>query len=89
MSDHLPPDAREAHNRMLAAWDAFTESVLRREGPAAEAKARAEGKTPHEAAQAAARNPVTNPVTRPKAVRKVRYGPLLNSCFLIVFWLRR
>ena len=53
MSDHLPPDAREAHNRMLAAWDALTESVLRREGPAMEAKARAEGKTPHEAAQAA------------------------------------
>jgi hypothetical protein len=53
MTDHLPPDAREAHNRMLEAWDALTESVLRREGPAAEAKARAEGKAAHEAAQAA------------------------------------
>jgi len=53
MTDHLPPDAREAHNRMLAAWTALTDSIVKREGPAAEAKARAEGKTPHEAAQAA------------------------------------
>jgi len=53
MTDHLPPDARAAHDAMLQAWDALTESVLRREGPAMEAKARAEGKTPHEAAQAA------------------------------------
>ena len=53
MTDNLPPVAREAHNRMLAAWDALTDSIVKREGPAAEAKARAEGKTPHEAAQAA------------------------------------
>lgn len=51
--DHLPPDARAAHDRMLEAWDALTDSIVQREGPAAEAKARAEGKTPHEAAQAA------------------------------------
>jgi len=51
--DHLPPDARAAHDRMLAAFDALTQGILRREGPAAEAKARAEGKTPHEAARAA------------------------------------
>jgi hypothetical protein len=38
---------------MLAAWDALTDSIVKREGPAAEAKARAEGKTPHEATQAA------------------------------------
>jgi len=53
MTDNLPPVAREAHNRMLAAWDALTDSIVKREGPAAEAKARSEGKTPHEAAQAA------------------------------------
>jgi len=53
MTDHLPPDARAAHDAMLQAWDALTDSVVKREGPAAEAKARAEGKTPDEAAQAA------------------------------------
>lgn len=53
MTDHLPPDARAAHDAMLQAWDALTDGILKREGPAAEAKARAEGKTPHEAAQAA------------------------------------
>lgn len=53
MTYHLPPDARAAHDRMLDAWDALTDGILKREGPAAEAKARAEGKTPHEAAQAA------------------------------------
>ncbi|WP_084864020.1 hypothetical protein [Salibaculum halophilum] len=51
--DHLPPDARAAHDRMLAAWDGLTDSILQREGPAMEAKARAEGKTATEAAQAA------------------------------------
>lgn len=53
MTDHLPPDARAAHDAMLQAWDTLTDSIVKREGPAAEAKARAEGKTPHEAAQAA------------------------------------
>ena len=51
--DHLPPDARAAHDKMLAAWDALMQGVLQREGPAMEAKTRAEGKTPAEAAQAA------------------------------------
>lgn len=53
MTDHLPPDARAAHDAMLTAWDALTDSVVKREGPAMEAKARREGATPHEAAQAA------------------------------------
>lgn len=53
MTDHLPPDARAAHDAMLDAWDALAHGMLRREGPAMEAKARAEGKTPQEAAQAA------------------------------------
>lgn len=51
--DHLPAYAREAHDRMLDAFDRLTDSVLQREGPAAEAKARAEGKSATEAAQAA------------------------------------
>lgn len=53
MTDHLPPYARAAHTRMMDAFDRLTDSVLRREGPAAEAKARAEGKSATEAAQAA------------------------------------
>lgn len=53
MTDHLPPDARAAHDAMLDAWDALTQDILRREGPEAEAKARAEGKSATEAAQAA------------------------------------
>lgn len=53
MKDHLPPAARAAHDRMLDAWDALTDSIVKREGPAMEAKARREGKTPAEAAQAA------------------------------------
>ncbi len=53
MTDHLSADARAAHDAMLDAWDAHTQGILRREGPAMEAKARAAGKTPHEAAQAA------------------------------------
>lgn len=53
MTDHLPTDAREAHNRMLEAWDRLTDGLVKREGPAMEAKALSEGKTPHEAAQAA------------------------------------
>lgn len=53
MTDHLPPDARAAHDKMLEAWDALTDSIVKREGPAMEAKALSEGKTPHEAAQAA------------------------------------
>ena len=51
--DHLPAFAREAHNRMLDAWDALTDGILKREGPAMEAKARREGATPEQAAQAA------------------------------------
>lgn len=54
--DHLPAHARAAHDKMLAAWDALTQGILRREGPAAEAKARAEGATPHEATEAAERH---------------------------------
>ncbi len=53
MTDHLPPDARAAHDRMLDAWDALTQGILSGEGPAAEATALAEGKTATEAAQAA------------------------------------
>ncbi|MBC7164837.1 MAG: hypothetical protein H5U15_07540 [Roseovarius sp.] len=51
--DHLPPYAREAHDRMLAAFDAMILPAIKRAGEAAEAEARREGKTPHEAAQAA------------------------------------
>jgi len=51
--DHLPPTVRAAHDKVLDAWDALTDDLLQREGPAMEAKARAEGKTPHEAALAA------------------------------------
>ncbi len=51
--DHLPPDARAVHDAMLDAWDTLTQGILRREGPAAEAKAREEGKSATEAAQAA------------------------------------
>ncbi|MCM2561348.1 hypothetical protein M8756_00130 [Lutimaribacter sp. EGI FJ00015] len=53
MNDHLPPDARAAHDAMLDAWDALTDSIVKREGAAMEAKARAEGKSATEAAQAA------------------------------------
>jgi hypothetical protein len=53
MTDHLARDARAAHDAMLTAWDALTNSIVQREGPAMEAKALSEGKTPHEAAQAA------------------------------------
>ncbi|WP_372615355.1 hypothetical protein [Aquicoccus sp.] len=51
--DHLSPDARAAHDAMLTAWDTLTQDILRREGPAMEATARAEGKSATEAAQAA------------------------------------
>ncbi|WP_412509107.1 hypothetical protein [Roseovarius sp. SYSU LYC5161] len=53
MTDHLPPDARAAHGRMLDAFDAMMTGAIRRAGEATEAKARREGATPHEAAQAA------------------------------------
>ena len=49
--DHLPAFARDAHNRMLAAWDALAQGILKREGPAMEAKLRQAGKSPTEAAQ--------------------------------------
>lgn len=51
--DHLPPAARAAHDAMLEAWDALMQGILQREGPAMDAKMRAEGKTPAEAAEAA------------------------------------
>ena len=51
--DHLPAFAREAHNRMLDAFDNFMNGILKREGPAMDAKARSEGATPEQAAQAA------------------------------------
>ncbi|MBC7132093.1 MAG: hypothetical protein H5U16_03180 [Roseovarius sp.] len=51
--DHLPAYAREAHDRMLDAFDTMMQGAIRRAGEATEAKARASGKTPHEAAQAA------------------------------------
>jgi len=53
MTDHLPPDARAAHDAMLDAFDSFMSGLLKAEGPAAEAKAREEGKTPDQAAPAA------------------------------------
>ena len=51
--DHLPPAAREAHSRMLDAFDAMMMGAIRRAGEATEARLRAEGKTPAEAAQSA------------------------------------
>ncbi|MBC7155628.1 MAG: hypothetical protein H5U19_13670 [Rhodobacteraceae bacterium] len=53
MNDHLPAFARAAHDKMLDAFDAMMRPAVKRAGEATEAKARAEGKTPHEAAQAA------------------------------------
>lgn len=53
MTDHLPAFARDAHDRMLDAWDTLTQGILKREGEQMEAKLRDEGKTPQEAAQAA------------------------------------
>lgn len=53
MTDHLPPDARAAHDAMLTAWDALTQGILRREGPAMEARLIEEGKSTTEAAQGA------------------------------------
>jgi hypothetical protein len=53
MTDHLPAFARAAHDRMLDAFDNMMQGAIKRAGEATEAKARAEGKTPHEAAQAA------------------------------------
>lgn len=52
--DHLPPDARAAHDAMIDAFDSMVQGAIRRAGEATEAKARREGATPHEAAQAAA-----------------------------------
>jgi hypothetical protein len=49
----LPPAARAAHDRMLDAFDRLMNGILAREGPAMDAKLRAEGKTPLEAAQGA------------------------------------
>jgi hypothetical protein len=60
--DHLPPAARAAHSAMLDAWDGLVQGILQREGPAMDAKLRAEGKTPAEAAQGAQEH-----VTRIKA----------------------
>lgn len=51
--DHLPPDACAAHDAMLQAWDTLTQGILKRERPAAEAEACAEGKSATEAAHAA------------------------------------
>jgi hypothetical protein len=53
MTDHLPAFARAAHDKMLDAFDNMMQGAIRRAGEATEAKARREGKTPHEAAQAA------------------------------------
>ena len=46
--------ARAAHERTLERFDRIMDEVLRREGPLMEAKAREEGKEPHEAALIAA-----------------------------------
>ena len=51
--DHLPPAVRAAHDKVMTAFDDLMRDTIRRAGEATEAKARAEGKTPHEAAQAA------------------------------------
>jgi len=53
MSDHLPPAARAAHDKMLDAFDALFQGILKREAQAMDAKLRAEGKTATEAAQGA------------------------------------
>ena len=51
--DHLPVTVRAAHDRVLDAFDNLMQDTIRRAGEATEAKARREGATPHEAAQAA------------------------------------
>ena len=51
--DHLPPAARAAHSKMLAAFDALFLGILKREAQAIDAALRAEGKTATEAAQGA------------------------------------
>jgi len=51
--DHMTSDARAAHGRMLAAFDRLMAGVLRREGPAMDAKLRRDGMTPTEAAEGA------------------------------------
>ena len=53
MTDHLSPAVRAAHDRVLHAFDNLMRDTIRRASETTEAKARAEGKTPHEAAQAA------------------------------------
>tara|TARA_R110002074_G_scaffold397921_1_gene588995 strand:- start:69 stop:317 length:249 start_codon:yes stop_codon:yes gene_type:complete len=51
--DHLPAFARDAHDKMLTAWDLLAQGILRREGPAMEAELIRQGKTTTEAAQGA------------------------------------
>ena len=53
IGDHMPPAAIAAHGRMLAAFDRLMAGVLRREGPAMDAKLRRDGRTPTEAAEGA------------------------------------
>ena len=53
MSDHLPPAARAAHDKMMDAFDALFQGILKREAQAMDAKLRAEGMTPERAAQGA------------------------------------
>lgn len=51
--DHLTPDARDAHGRMLAAFDAVFRGVIERERRAMREKLVAEGATLAEAVQGA------------------------------------
>ena len=51
--DHLPAFARDAHDAMMAAWDALIDSTLQREAPAMEAELIRQGKSAAEAAQGA------------------------------------
>ncbi|MEI4261032.1 hypothetical protein [Roseovarius sp. D0-M9] len=53
MSDHLSSKARAAHDRMLDAFDALIQNAIKRAGEVTEAKARREGKSATEAAEAA------------------------------------
>jgi len=53
MTDHLPPAARAAHDRMLDAFDRFMEGTLEREREAMTRHLQDTGPTPERAAQGA------------------------------------
>ena len=53
MTDHLPPAARAAHDRMLDAFDAFLRGLLDKEREAMTLHLQETGMTPERAAQGA------------------------------------